>query len=216
MKRLHFFFIMVVATKIVCAQSALCVHCNSKIFSSDNFCPSCGKDLNRVFQFDAKDIPLRSSGRATPLKMSLGGEIGFPWDDKCNVYGFDFAVFISKKHTMYGISVSGIMSKAKDSVGVTTAGFLTDIESCGGIMISGLGTRSKRMCGLSLATAANHAESLYGVQIGAFNFADKLRGVQIGLVNRAGQDACGLQIGVLNAIGAKGDLVSLPLVNMRF
>lgn len=193
-----------------------CYKCKRNLLQTDNFCQYCGSDLSKVFEFqENSSVSDYRSGVITPLKLSLGGAAGIPWDKKCTVVGLDASIFISGNYAVYGIGVGGLGAMSRESFGVFCSGIGMEAEIFGGIRVSGILNESKESYGLEIAFS-NSTENLYGMQIGFENKANKLRGVQIGVLNYAASDVKGVQIGLINEIGVKTSKTSLPLLNMRF
>ena len=250
--------ILIVNTIFADVNRTECPSCLSPVRPTSKFCASCGRDLNKVVSFvrsvtdseyyngkkDSFSIPDRYSGIWTPMKISLGGEVGIPYDANCSVFGLDSTAFISQNYSVYGVSVSSIGIVAKEFAGIGATGlmidsnFMTGIYAVGGMCrsdvvygmgITGLGNISKEMHGISVAGFANGSEDVVGLQIaGGSNLANKLTGIQIcGLRNDAGENSFGFQIGLGNKMGknSKGLQLGLlnwfddscfPLMNMRF
>jgi hypothetical protein len=193
-----------------------CYKCKRNLLQTDNFCQYCGSDLSKVYDFGEKTaIAQYKSDVVTPLKLSLGGAAGIPWDEKCTVVGLDASIFILGNYAVYGIGVGGLGAMSRESFGVFCSGMVMESEIFGGIRVSGILNESKESYGLEIALS-NSAENLYGMQIGIENNANKMRGVQIGVLNYAASDVKGVQIGLINEIGVKTSKTSLPLLNMRF
>lgn len=209
---------VVLFSSLISAQARTCIHCNSEVLETDNFCLSCGKDMSVICKFDVSSNLMANvdSGVRTPFKMSIATSLGVPWDDRCAVDGLDLAIFVSRNYSVYGIGISGLACYIKESVGLFFSGGGCVSEVIYGTMIAGALNISKEMYGLQISSLGNQSEEIYGMQIGFINRANKLRGIQIGVMNSAGDDISGIQIGCINEMGVKEDKVTLPLVNMRF
>lgn len=249
--------ILIVNTIFADVNRTECPSCLSPVRPTSKFCASCGRDLNKVHSFmrtvsdneyyngkkDSFSIPERYSGIWTPMKISLGGEVGIPYDANCSVLGLDLSVFLSKNYSVYGLSVSSMGIVAKEFVGIGATGMMIDANLTAGIytvgcmcqsdviyglMVTGFGVSSKEMYGISVSGICNLSESVIGGQIGLANAADNLIGMQVaGARNDAGENSSGVQIGIVNKMGknSKGlqlglinwfDESCFPLLNMRF
>ncbi|MBR4188714.1 MAG: hypothetical protein IKQ55_02000 [Kiritimatiellae bacterium] len=69
----------------------------------------------------------------------------------------------------------------------------------GGVQLAGVcNVAEKDFRGVQLAAINRVAGTLYGIQLGAFNYAKTVRGLQIGAFNGAGNDMGGLSLAVFN------------------
>ena len=250
--------VLFVSASFAGVTRSVCPSCSSSVRPTSKFCASCGRDLNKVVSFrrlptdneyytgnkDSFSIPDRYSGIWTPMKISLGGEVGIPYDANCSVFGLDSTAFISQNYSVYGVSVSSIGIVAKEFAGIGATGMMIDANITAGIYtvgcmcrsdviyglgIAGLINDSREMYGITVAGLGNASEDVIGLQIGGGgNAANKLSGMQIGaLRNDAGENSSGIQIGIVNKMGknSKGLQLGLlnwfddsccPLLNMRF
>ena len=205
--------VLFVSASFAGVTRSVCPFCSSSVRPTSKFCASCGRDINKTHSFvrpvtdneyyngkkDSFSIPERYSGIWTPIKLSIAGEAGIPYDANCSVFGLDSTVFISQNYSVYGLGIVGLGSTSKEMYGITVAGLGSFTEDAVGIFIGG---------------GFNVADKLTGMQICALrnDAGENSSGVQIGIVNKMGKNSKGLQLGLLNWF----DDSCLPLLNMRF
>lgn len=218
MRRLLIFLLIVgIASGSIAGR---CQHCQVDIVDlTDNFCPSCGGDLNLAYDFSSSQIlsqlPEAKSDLVTPFKIAVINALSIPSDMECTTCLLDVGALTSNNYSVYGVSVAGLSGYSQEASGIICGGCVLASKEYFGVLVAGLAIESRVTKGLAVAGLGCAANELYGVQISAVNRANKMRGVQIGLFNKATEDICGVQIGLFNMIG-RDEKNIVPLINFRF
>lgn len=106
-----------------------------------------------------------------------------------------------KEFTIVGPAVGIIQTRNSRVFGIQVAPIALT-SAMGGIQ-TGVICSSDTLGGLQAGVVVNHADTVYGAQIGLINTADKVYGLQCGLINVA-RSLYGVQIGLINTLEKRG------------
>lgn len=153
----------------------------------------------------------------TPLSLTLL-EWGIPYTRGWDVYGLRLNTCIPGRsaghNDIYGLD-AGLSGEVTGNAAGISCNFFDNIcRDFSGLQIGGVYNRinGEAPCVMQVTLGHNRANTMNGLQIGAWNVASKMNGMQIGLLVNHAESGGGVQIGLWNECGTHGS----PIVGAVF
>jgi len=145
-------------------------------------------------------------------EKSIGANVAGFGNVMQSSYGFNVTGGVNLTGwSSYGFNVAGLGNFAEKSIGANVAGIINFAGESIGLDIALV-----NYCNASQDNKENESGILRGVQAGIANGAKILRGAQFGLYNVCGEDAEGIQIGLINRReGARWYAKFIPFLAVR-